>query len=152
FEPALDHHGELIHSGPATTPGQDPDRLLSGQQPARLVRAHIVYVPGLYVSATRSAQPVGAELQRIPASAQRCGPDEDERDGAIAEAAPQDDLDPRRPRTLDQPDRARLDAVLRSVLPFQAVPAAGARQLLPDAVPPSQAQTVAEQEKGGLRT
>ena len=34
---------------PGTAPGQDQDRVLQGQQPARLSRAHRVYFPGVHV-------------------------------------------------------------------------------------------------------
>src|SRR6266508_153809 len=69
-------------------------------------------------------------------------------------AAPLDRPAPRRDRTTDQPDRARVDALLRGVLPLRAQPRPTAHQRLPDALAPRQAQAAATHEEGqsGLAT
>ena len=61
--------------------------------------------------------------------------------GSTPMAAPPLDRTQLRPgRETNQPDRARLDAVLRSVLPLRAVSPPVAHQLLPDALDPRQVQ------------
>ncbi|WP_281365061.1 reverse transcriptase domain-containing protein [Phytohabitans houttuyneae] len=48
----------------------------------------------------------------------------------------------------DQPDRARLDAVLRSVLPLRAASPPPTHQRLPDALDPQEVQTVTRVQEG----
>jgi len=67
--------------------------------------------------------------------------------GAVLAAAPPHPPFRSGPRTLDQPDRAGLDELLRSLLQVGPVSPAGTHQRLPDAVDPKEIQTVAEQEE-----
>ena len=89
----------------------------------------------------------GATLRLVPASDQQRRPEQDQRSDPPMAAAPQDRAHPRRARTMDQPGRARLDAVLRGVLPLRAVSAPVPHQRLPDAVDPQEIQTVAHHQK-----
>src|ERR1700742_5270168 len=63
-------------------------------------------------------------------------------------AAPQDRANPGRDCTTDQPGRARLNELLRGVLPLRAISAPIPHQRLPDAVDPQEIQTVTPHEKG----
>src|SRR6266508_1958434 len=69
-------------------------------------------------------------------------------------AAPQDRPYPRRDRTVDQPHRARLDAVLRGVPPLRAVSPPHPHQHLPGALATEQVQTAEALQEGqsGLAT
>src|SRR6266496_4895880 len=63
-------------------------------------------------------------------------------------AAPPNQAQLRRTRTTDQPDRAGLDPVLRSVLPLRTVSASRPHQRLPDALDPQEIQTTATPPQG----
>ena len=58
------------------------------------------------------------------------------------------ELHPEKTRALGQSGRARLDELLRRVLPIGAVSPPGAHQRLPDALAPQQVQTTAWTQKG----
>ena len=98
---------------------------------------------------TRSARgEKRSALRLVPASDQQRRPKEDQRADPSLAAAPQDRAFPRRSRTMDQSGRARLDAVLRGVLPLRAVSAPIPHQRLPDAVGSQEIQTVAHHQEG----
>ena len=96
----------------AAAPGQDADRLLQGRQTAARLRAHLFTFLGFTLPRPRGAEQDRCQLHRLPARDQpgalnqmssevrRCG----------STCSPDHT---RRPRAKDEPDRARLDALLR---------------------------------------
>ena len=131
----------------ASASRQDPDRLLPGRATARLARAHVVHVLGVRVPAASGAEQARAAVQRVLARDQQARPEEDQCRGAVLATAPPHRSHLRRPRTVDQSDRAGLDAVLRGVLPLRAVSTPLAHQRLPGALDPQEIQTTTSREK-----
>ena len=86
-------------------------------------RAHVVHVSWLHVPAARDAGQGRAHVRLVLARDQQGRLDQDRAGGAVMAAAPPHRSLLRRSRTMDQPDRAGLDAVLRRVLPVGAVSA-----------------------------
>lgn len=84
-----------------------------------------------------------AAVQRVLARDQQAGPEANQCSGAVVATAPPHWSHPRRPRAMDQSDRAGLDAVLRGVLPFRAVSTPDTHQRLPGALDPQEIQATA---------
>jgi group II intron reverse transcriptase/maturase len=123
-------------------PGQDQDRVLQGWQAARFARAHVVHLPRVHVPGAAGAGEVGESVHRLQPGDQQGRHEQDQCAGAVMATAPANRSLRRRARTMDQPDRARLDAVLRGVLSLRAVSAPATHQRLPDAVAAQQVRTV----------
>ena len=94
------------------------------------------------------------DVRLVPAGDQQGRPDQDQRTDPPMATAPQDRAYPRRPCATDQPCRAGMDAVLRSVLPLRAAAPPIAHQRLPDALDPQQIQAAAahQESHGKLAT
>ena len=132
----------------AVEPGQDPDRVLQGRQR----RGSTTSTPPSPSWGSRSA-PAGAreersQLHRLPARGQQGRPEQDEQGSPPLAAAPAHRARACRARTKDQPDRARLDAVLRRLLPNSAGSPPGPHQRLPDALDPQEVSTAAPFQEG----
>src|SRR6266536_3322435 len=110
---------------------------LQGRQPAWLLRAHVLHVPGVHVPGPRSQGSWGEGVHRVPPGDQQPGLETAQPHRAQVAAAPAHRAEPRRARRDDQPGRARMDAVLRRVLPVRVVHAPGAHQHLPGALDPA---------------
>jgi RNA-directed DNA polymerase len=98
-------------------------------------------------------QPRGApegreDVHRLQPRDQQGRLDEDQCESAVLAAAQVHADDRTGPRTMDQPHRARLDELLRGVLPLRALSPPGAHQRLPDAVAAQEAQTAAGTRQG----
>src|SRR4051794_6487191 len=137
--------------GADSAPGEDPDRVLPGRQPARPVWARRVRLPGVRIPETLRADQGRQAVRVVPARDQQTGTEQDQRRGAVMATAPSHTPDRKGPRTKDQPDRARLDAVLWGLLPVGPASPPGTHQRLPDAVDPQETRATAGQEKGPNR-
>ena len=89
-----------------------------------------------------------SQLHRLPARGQQGRPEQNEQGGTPLAAPPAHRAHTRRARTKDQPDRARLDAVLRRQLPDSAGSPPGPHQRLPDALDPQKVSTAAAYQEG----
>ena len=144
--------GDRMEAGRAATASrQDESGVLPRRKPPTRLRAHGVYVLGVHFSCPCSAHEARHDVRRVPAGYQQGRPEQDQQSDPPMAAAPLDRADPRRDRPTDQPCRAGLDAVLRSVLPLRAVSTPVAHQRLRDALDPQQVQTAAHhQESQGM--
>jgi len=121
------------------------------REPPTRLRAHGVHVLGVHFSHPCRAHEERRDVRRVPAGYQQGRPEQDQRSDPPMATAPLDRAHPGRHRPTDQPCRARLDAVLRSVLPLRAVSTPVAHQRLRDALDPQQVQTAAHhQESQGM--
>jgi hypothetical protein len=118
-------------SSATPTTRQDQGRVLQGRQPAWLLGAHVLHVPGVHVPGPRSPGSSGERVRRVPPGDQQGGLETAQPHRAQVAAAPAHRAEPRRARRDDQPGRPRMDAVLRRVLPLRVVHAPGAHQHLP---------------------
>jgi hypothetical protein len=118
-------------SSATPTTRQDQGRVLQGRQPAWLLGAHVLRVPGVHVPGPRSPGSSGERVRRVPPGDQQGGLETAQPHRAQVAAAPTHRAEPRRARRDDQPGRPRMDAVLRRVLPLRVVHAPGAHQHLP---------------------
>ena len=135
----------------ATASRQDESGVLPRRKPPTGLRAHGVYVLGVHFSCPCSAHEARNDVRRVPAGYQQGRPEQDQRSDPPMAAAPLDRAQPRRDRPTDQPCRAGLDAVLRSVLPLRTESPPVAHQRLRDALDPQQVQTATHhQESQGM--
>jgi hypothetical protein len=126
--------GDRGQDGPgrvAAASRQDQGRVLQGRQPAWLLGAHVLHIPGVHVPGPRSPGSSGERVRRVPPGDQQGGLETAQPHRAQVAAAPTHRAEPRRARRDDQPGRPRMDAVLRRVLPLRVVHAPGAHQHLP---------------------
>ena len=94
-----------------------------------------------YVSAAAGAEQGWREVRQLsPGGRRRRREGDATHDQALA-AAPAERLVPRRPRTRDQPDRARLVQLLRRLLPVRAAPVSGTDRRVPRAMGHAEVQT-----------
>ena len=122
---------------------QDPDRVLPGRQPARRPSS----TRRSRSWGTRSGRAgrgprTGSMFASFPPAISKDALNKIGRRGAVLATAPPHPAILRRARTVDQSDRAGLDAVLRRVLPVGAVSPPDAHQRLPDAVGPQEVPPV----------
>ena len=145
--------GDRVGTGRAATASrQDESGVLPSREPPTRLRAHGVYVLGVHFSFPCSThEKNGAMFVAFQPAISKDAPEQDQRSDPPMAAAPLDRAHPGRHRPTDQPCRARLDAVLRSVLPLRAVSTPVAHQCLRDALDPQQVQTAAHhQESQGM--
>src|SRR5450759_335642 len=91
-------------------------------------------------------QPRDAVLFLSARDQQGC-PEQDQRGGAVLATSQPHRPRPGRTGGTHQPNRARLDAVLRCVLPFGDLPSPSTHQRLPDALDPQEVQTASGKEE-----
>src|SRR5262249_160509 len=88
------------------------------------------------------------QFHRLPARRQQARPQQDEQGSAPLAAPPAHRPHPRRPRTQDQPSRARLAPVLRCLLPDSTGSTPTAHQCLPGALAPTEVSRAQAKEEG----
>jgi site-specific DNA recombinase len=133
-----------------TESGQGAHRVLQGLEPHRLSRARAVHVLGLHVSSPAGPGQGWRTLRQLRPGGQRRRRQGDPPDDQALAAAPTQRDDPRRPRTIDQRDRARMDQLLRSLLPLRVDPVSRAHQRIPDALGHAEVQTAARTPHPGV--
>ena len=127
----------------APAPGQDEDRVLPGRKRRGSHGHGLLHVPGVHLPGA-SMRARSGKVHRVPPGRQQGRHRENERAGAVLAAAQAhrphfDEIAPR-----INPVDARLDAVLRSVLPLRAVSPPLPHQRLPGAVDPEEVPAVGD--------
>src|ERR1019366_7279127 len=128
--------------------GEDQDRVLQGQQPARGLPVHRVHVPGVHVPAKRRQGQARGDIHRVLARDQQAGPETAEQDSAVMAAAQAHRKRGGRPGPDDQSGGPGLGVLLRAVLPLSAIPAAPPHQHLPAAVDHAEVPGPVETSRG----
>ena len=137
--------------GPRAAPRQDEDRVLQRREPPRGCGAHQLRLPRLHLPGSPGSWPARV-LRELPPGHEHQG-EEGERpaDQGLA-PQPSQRHGPVRPRRGHQPPGARLDQLLRGLLPLRVVLLRAAHRRAPRPMGHAEVQTTARQARRGVGT